>query len=61
MTIPQHPFRSQWQPIEINMMGYRIVDTIEGAPIRSNLSFLQSASERSCRKAHQVIFNDKSR
>jgi hypothetical protein len=61
MTIHQHPFRSQWQPIEINMMGYRIVDTIEGAPIRSNLSFLQSASERSCRKAHQVIFNDKSR
>jgi hypothetical protein len=22
MTIPPHPFRSQWQPIEINMMGY---------------------------------------
>jgi hypothetical protein len=35
MTIPQHPFRSQWQPIEINMMGYRIVDTIEGAALEA--------------------------
>jgi hypothetical protein len=52
MTLPQHPFRSQWQPIKINMMGYRIVDTIEGAAL---------ASERSCRTAHWVIFNDKSR
>jgi hypothetical protein len=33
MTIPQHPLRSQWQPIEVNMMGYRIVDTIEGAAL----------------------------
>jgi hypothetical protein len=31
MTIPQHPFRSQWQPIEVDVMGYRIVDTLEGA------------------------------
>jgi hypothetical protein len=29
MTIPQHPHRSQWQPIEIEVMGYRIVDTFE--------------------------------
>jgi hypothetical protein len=35
MTIPQHPFRSQWQPIEVNMMGYRIVDTIEGAALEA--------------------------
>jgi hypothetical protein len=21
MIIPQHPFRSQWQPIEISMIG----------------------------------------
>jgi hypothetical protein len=35
MTISQHPFRSQWQPIEVNMMGYRIVDTIEGAALEA--------------------------
>jgi hypothetical protein len=22
MTIPQHPFCSQWQPIEVDVMGY---------------------------------------
>jgi hypothetical protein len=31
MTIPQHSFHSQWQPIEVDVMGYQIVDTIEGA------------------------------
>jgi hypothetical protein len=35
MTIPQHPFRSQWQPIEVDVMGYRIVDTIEGAALEA--------------------------
>jgi hypothetical protein len=30
MIIPQHPFRSQWQTIEVIVMGYRIVDMIEG-------------------------------
>jgi hypothetical protein len=35
MTIPQHPSRSQWQPIEISMMGYQIVDTIEGAALEA--------------------------
>jgi hypothetical protein len=35
MTIPQHPFRSQWQPIEVIVMGYRIVDTIEGAALEA--------------------------
>jgi hypothetical protein len=39
MTIPQHPSRSQWQPIEINMMGYRIVDTIEGAALEAIYAF----------------------
>jgi hypothetical protein len=29
MTIPQHPFRSQWQPIEVDVVGYRLIDTIE--------------------------------
>ncbi|PVH66342.1 hypothetical protein PAHAL_1G215300 [Panicum hallii] len=31
MTIPQHPFRSQWQPIEVDVVGYHLVDTIEAA------------------------------
>jgi hypothetical protein len=35
MVIPQHPFRSQWQPIEVFVMGYRIVDTIEGAALEA--------------------------
>jgi hypothetical protein len=35
MTIPQHPFRSQWQPIEVDVMGYRTVDTIEGAALEA--------------------------
>jgi hypothetical protein len=39
MTIPQHPFRSQWQPIEVNMMGYQIVDTIEGAALEAIYHF----------------------
>jgi hypothetical protein len=34
MTIPQHPFRSLWQPIEINVVGYRLVDTIEAQPLK---------------------------
>jgi hypothetical protein len=25
------PFRSQWQPIEVDVVGYRLVDTIETA------------------------------
>jgi hypothetical protein len=29
MTIPQHPFRSLWQPIEVDVVGYHLVDTIE--------------------------------
>jgi hypothetical protein len=35
MTIPQHPFCSLWQPIEINMVGYRLVDTIEAAALEA--------------------------
>jgi hypothetical protein len=35
MTIPQHPLHSQWQLIEIEVMGYRIVDTIEGAALEA--------------------------
>jgi hypothetical protein len=39
MTIPQHPFRSQWLPIEINVTGYRIVDTVEGAALEAIYHF----------------------
>jgi hypothetical protein len=35
MTISQHPFHSQWQPIEVDVMGYRIIDTIEGAALEA--------------------------
>jgi hypothetical protein len=35
MTILQHPFRSQWQPIEVNVVGHRIVDTVEGAALEA--------------------------
>jgi hypothetical protein len=35
MTIPQHPFRSLWQPIEINVVGYRLIDTIEVAALEA--------------------------
>jgi hypothetical protein len=35
MTIPQHPLCSQWQLIEIEVMGYRIVDTIKGAALEA--------------------------
>jgi hypothetical protein len=35
MTIPQRPFRSQWQPIEADVVGYRLVDTIETAALEA--------------------------
>jgi hypothetical protein len=35
MTIPQHPFRSQWHPIEVDVVGYRLVDTIETAALEA--------------------------
>jgi hypothetical protein len=35
MTIPQHPFRSQWQPIEVDVVGYRLADTIETAALEA--------------------------
>jgi hypothetical protein len=39
MTIPQHPFRSQWSPIEVNVIGYRIVDTVEAAALEAIYRF----------------------
>jgi hypothetical protein len=35
MTIPQHLFRSQWQPIGVDVVGYRLVDTIETAALEA--------------------------
>jgi hypothetical protein len=35
MIIPQHPFHSQWQPIEVDVVGYRIVDTIDEAALEA--------------------------
>jgi hypothetical protein len=35
MTIPQHPFRSQWYPIEVDVVGYRLVDTIKTAALEA--------------------------
>jgi hypothetical protein len=45
MIIPQHPFRSQWQPIEVDVMGYRIVDTLEGAALEAILFCKQHPRE----------------
>jgi hypothetical protein len=39
MTIPQHPFRSQWQPIEVDVVGYRLVDTFETAALKAIHTF----------------------
>jgi hypothetical protein len=35
MMIPQHHFCSQWQPIEVDVVGYRLVDTIETAALEA--------------------------
>jgi hypothetical protein len=35
MTIPQHPFHSQWHPIEVDVVGYHLVDTIETAALEA--------------------------
>ncbi|PVH32165.1 hypothetical protein PAHAL_9G337300 [Panicum hallii] len=35
MKIPQHPFRSSWHPIEVEVVGYRLVDTLETAALEA--------------------------
>jgi hypothetical protein len=35
MTIPQHPFRSQWQLIEVDVVGYHLVNTIKTAALEA--------------------------
>jgi hypothetical protein len=39
MTIPQHPFHSHWQPIEVDVVGYRLVNTIETAALEAIHTF----------------------
>ena len=39
MTIPQHPFRAHWQPIEIEAYGYRFADTIKAATLEAITTF----------------------
>jgi hypothetical protein len=45
MTIPQHPFRSLWQPIEINVVGFRLVDTIEAVALEAINNLCDQHSE----------------
>jgi hypothetical protein len=44
MIILQHPFRSQWQPIEVDVVGYRLVDTIETAALEAIHTFCNQHS-----------------
>jgi hypothetical protein len=39
MTIPQHPFHSHWQPIEVDVVGYHLIDTIETAALEAIHTF----------------------
>jgi hypothetical protein len=49
MTIPQHPFRSQWQPIEVDVVGYHLVDTFETAALEAIHTFCdQHPAEVAC-------------
>jgi len=41
MTIPQHPFRAHWLPIEIEAFGYRFDDTIEAATLEAITTFCE--------------------
>jgi hypothetical protein len=35
MIIPQHTFRSSWHPIEVEVVGYHLVDTLETAALEA--------------------------
>ena len=39
MTIPQHPFRAHWQPIEVETYGYYFADTFEAAALEAITTF----------------------
>jgi hypothetical protein len=46
MTIPQHPSRSLWQPIEIDVVGHRLADTFEAAALEAiNIFYDQHPDE----------------
>jgi hypothetical protein len=45
MTIPQHPFRSLWQPIKIDVVSFRLVDTIEAAALEAINNFCDQHPE----------------
>jgi hypothetical protein len=46
MTIPQHPTRSMWQPIEIDVVGHRLTDTFEAAALEAiNIFYDQHPNE----------------
>jgi hypothetical protein len=39
MTIPQHAFRSQWQPIKVDVVGYHLLDTFETTALEAIHTF----------------------
>ena len=39
MTIPPHPFRAHWEPIEIEVYGYHFADTIEATALEAINTF----------------------
>ena len=41
MTIPQHPFRAHWQPIEVEAFGYCFADTVEAAVLEAITIFCE--------------------
>jgi hypothetical protein len=45
MTIPQHPSRSLWQPIEVSVVGYCLVDTFEAAALEAIHTFCDQHPE----------------
>jgi hypothetical protein len=42
MTIPHHPSRSLWQPIEIDVVGHCLADTFEAAALEAINIFCDS-------------------
>ena len=41
MTIPHHPFRAHWQPIEVETYGYYFADTIKAAALEAITTFCE--------------------
>jgi hypothetical protein len=49
MTIPQHPSRSLWQPIEIDVVGHRLADTFEATALEAINIFCDQHSDEVAR------------